>query len=119
MDLEDLLSVQPENEDGSEPGKVSPLKTLEPDLKFYSDSIREVATEIMVEGISQYPIFIAHQHEIKIGEPILDKNELNTEWSINASTLEEFQEAGIVLEDKKARFIKTYKNPNEFMCLFV
>ncbi|MDF3078217.1 MAG: hypothetical protein K0S09_2106 [Sphingobacteriaceae bacterium] len=119
MDLEDLLSVQPENEDGSEPGKVSPLKTLEPDLKFYSDSIREVATEIMVEGISQYPIFIAHQHEMKIGEPILDKNELNTEWSINASTLEEFQEAGIVLEDKKARFIKTYKNPNEFMCLFV
>jgi len=117
MDLQDLLN-QPS--DGSQSAqKESPLKSLEQDLKLYSESIKEVSTEIMVEGISAYPIFVAHQHEVKIGEPILDKNELNTGWSIHASTLEEFVEKGIIHPDKKERFIKQYKNAHDFMCLFV
>jgi hypothetical protein len=73
----------------------------------------------MVEGISACPIFVAHQHEVKIGEPILDRHELNTGWSIHASTLEEFVEKGIIHPDKKERFIKHFKNAHDFMCLFV
>ena len=117
MDIKDLIG-QPEGE-GSQPEKESPLKSLESDLKFYNDSIKEIATEIMVEGLSEYPIFIAHQHVVSIGELILDKDELNTQWSIQASMLEEFIEKGIILKDKKERFVKQYKNPNEHMCLFV
>lgn len=116
MDLQDLLNQQ---NDGQQAQKESPLKSLEGDLKLYSESIKEVSTEIMVEGISAYPIFIAHQHEVKIGEPILDRNELNTGWSIHASTLEEFVEKGIIHPDKKERFIKHFKNAHDFMCLFV
>jgi hypothetical protein len=56
---------------------------------------------------------------VKLGELILDRKDLNTEWSIQASTLEEFVEKGIVHPDKKDRFIKHYKNAYEFMCLFV
>jgi hypothetical protein len=117
MDLQDLLN-QP-NGDSQQAQKESPLKSLEEDLKFYNESIKEVSTEIMVEGISAYPIFVAHQHEVKIGEPILDRNELNTGWSIHASTLEEFVEKGIIHPDKKERFIKHFKNAHDFMCLFV
>lgn len=117
MDLKDLLN-QP-SDDSQSAQKESPLKSLEQDLKLYNESIKEVSTEIMVEGISAYPIFVAHQHEVKIGEPILDKNELNTGWSIHASTLEEFVEKGIIHPDKKDRFIKQYKNAHDFMCLFV
>lgn len=117
MDLKDLMN-QPG--DGGQPApKESPLKSLEEDLKFYNDSIKEVAVEIMVEGISAYPIFIAHQHEVNFGEPILDKNELNTNWTIHAATLEEFVERNIIHPDKQQRFIKQYKNANDFMCLFV
>jgi len=117
MDPEELL-----NENGAEPKKEkkeSPLVSLERDLKFFNESIREVAVEIMVEGLSAHPIFIAHQHEIKLGEVILDRNELNTEWSIHASTLEEFVERGVIKEMLKERFLSTYKNPHDFMCLFV
>lgn len=115
MDPEELL-----NEHSSqEPKKESPLVSLKKDLKLYSESIREVAVEIMVEGLSRYPIFIAHQHEVKLGEPILDRNELNTEWSVHASTLEEFVERGIIKKELQERFIKSYKNPNDFMCMFV
>ncbi len=115
MDPEELL-----NENNKEEiKKESPLLSLEKDLKLYNESIREVAVEIMIEGLSKYPIFIAHQHEVKLGEPILDRNDLHTEWSIHASTLEEFTEKVIIKKELEARFIKTYKNPHDFMCVFV
>ena len=93
MDPEELLNENPNDK------AQSPLLSLETDLKFFSDSIREIAIEIMVEGLSQYPIFIAHQHEVGIGEMILDKNDLNSEWSIQASTLEEFIERGVIKKE--------------------
>jgi hypothetical protein len=114
MDPEELLNDNNE----SEAKKDSPLKSLEADLKIYAESMREVAIEIMVEGISRYPIFIAHQHEVKLGEVILDRIELNTNWTINASTLEEFVEAGVIKPALKERFLKTYKKPEDFMCIF-
>ena len=116
MDPEELLN---EGGAGNQPKKESPLISLERDLKFFYESIREVAVEIMVEGLSNYPIFIAHQHELKLGELILDRNDLNTDWSIHASTLEEFVDKGVIKSALKDRFIKTYKDPYEYMCLFV
>ena len=59
MEPEELLN------ENSGKDKESPLLSLEVDLKFFNESIREVAIEIMVEGLSQYPIFIAHQHELE------------------------------------------------------
>jgi len=117
MELGDLMAAQA-GDDG-QPQKSSPLKSLKVDLDFYSESIRETAVEIMAEGLSAYPIFVAHQHEVSLGELILDKDELGTAWSIQASTLEEFVERGVIKEDRRARFIKNYKKPEDFMCLFV
>ncbi|SEN79918.1 hypothetical protein SAMN05216436_12231 [bacterium A37T11] len=118
MDLQDLF--QPlAGDDEQVPDKESPLKSLKKDLDFYSDSIKEVAIEIMAEGLSSYPIFVAHQHEVALGELILDKHDLGTSWSIQASMMEEFIEKGVIKEEFKDRFIKTYKKPEDFMCLFV
>jgi hypothetical protein len=117
MDIEDLVpQEQPEAEKKK---KESPLVSLEKDLELYADSIKEVAIDIMMEGISTNPIFIAHQHVVSIGELILNRDDLNTNWSIQASTLEEFVEKGIVNPEKKALFLKSYKKPEEFMCVFV
>ena len=116
MEPEELLNEERNNESEK---KDSPLVGLEKDLKFFNESIREVAVEIMVEGLSSYPIFIAHQHELSLGELILDRYDLNTEWSIHASTLEEFVEKGVIKEILKDRFINSYKNPHDFMCVFV
>lgn len=113
MEPEELL-----NENNGK-DKESPLLSLEVDLKLFNESIREVAVEIMVEGLSKYPIFIAHQHEVALGEMILDKDDINSDWSINASTLEEFIERGIIKKELKQRFIDTYKKPEDFMCVFV
>ena len=117
MELKDLLDQENNRENNQE--TESPLKSLEADLKVYSESIKEVAIEIMAEGISLYPIFVAHQHEVKLGEMILDKDELNMNWTIQASTIEEFVERGIIHPEKKDKFIKQFKEPSDFMCLFV
>ncbi len=102
----------------NEKPKESPLKSLETDLLLYADSLKEVADEIIAEGLSKYPIFVAHQHEVSIGEIVIDKNEMATEWNIHASTLEEFLEVSIVKSEKEDFFKQNYKDPEKFMCIF-
>ncbi|HCS19555.1 MAG TPA: hypothetical protein DIW47_03145 [Bacteroidetes bacterium] len=95
------------------------LEHLRGELILMKESIRETAVDIIKEGFSKYPIFIAHQDEIKVGELILDKEDMATVWSISASTMEEFNEKALIPEEKKKFFITQYKNPKEFICLFV
>jgi len=116
MNPEELLNTHGEP---SPPATESPLISLERDLKFFNDSIHEVATEILMEGLSNYPIFIAHQHDLQLGEVILDRHDLNSTWSIHASTLEEFLERGVIKKELRERFVDTYKNPSKFICVFV
>lgn len=119
MESEELMGMASGENSGAKTEKKSPLLSLEKDLTFYAESMKEVAVEIMVEGISSYPIFIAHQHQVNIGELILNKEELNTNWSIQASTLEEFVQKGVIHPDKKEHFLKSYKKPDAHMCVFV
>lgn len=95
------------------------LQSLKGDLILYKASIEEVALEILREGFSEFPIFIAHQIKVPIGEIILDHTELAMGWSISASTLEEFLENKLIEPEKQDLFRKNYKNPKEFMCIFL
>lgn len=118
MEIGDLLFTPEAGGDGQKKAP-SPLVGLKKDLDFYKEAILEVSEAIREEGLSEFPIFLAHQHEVSVGEVILDRNELGTGWTIQASTLEEFVENNLIREDRQDRFKKHYKNPNEFMCLFV
>lgn len=119
MDFSDLLSggAAGANDQGTK--KPSPLQNLKIDLDFYSESIKEISAEMLTEGYTLFPIFVATQHEVSLGEIILDKNELNTNWSVYASSLEEFVDRGVIKEERKAAFEKTFKKAEDFMCLFV
>jgi hypothetical protein len=117
MNPEELLN--PEGSENNSQPKESPLVLLKRELDGYKDTLKQVALDIRVEGLSEQPIFIAHQHEVSIGEIILDRKELGTEWTIQASTLEEFLSRGIIQESKKDVFLYSYKNPDEYACIFV
>lgn len=95
------------------------LNTLRLDLNFYKDSIREVSQDIISEGFSQYPIFIAHQAEVKLGEVILDREELGTNFTIQATTLEDLVDKKVVLSANVARFKAAYKDPEKHCCIFL
>ncbi len=116
MNIEDLMARDAGADDQANP---SPLKSLKLDLDFYKESIKEVSTEMMAEGYTLYPIFIAHQHEVSVGEILLDRNELNTQWTIQVSSLEEFVDRGLIKEERRDHFVKNFKPANDYMCLFV
>jgi hypothetical protein len=94
------------------------LQELNQNLNIYKESIREISEEIIDNQVSKYPVFIASREETNLGKQIIDKEELALEWSINASTLEEFIRRKIVLENKLDAFKKSYKDPRKFLCVF-
>jgi hypothetical protein len=96
------------------------LSTLQSDLRYYNDYIQGLAHEIIDTAVSKYPIFVAHQTAgVGIGKQILSHPSLNTQWSINASVLEEFIKKNIITREKLADFRATYKDPDDYMCVFV
>lgn len=95
------------------------LTQLRGELILMKESIKETALEVIAEGYSNYPIFIAHQEEVKIGEVILDKADMATVWSISASTYEEFEEKKLLSPEGAKLFKEQFKDPKQFICLFV
>ncbi len=95
------------------------LNSLQLDFNLFKDSLKEVSDDMISEEFTQYPIFVAHQSEVKIGEIILDREELQSNFTFQASTFEEFVERKIIETQNKQRFIKAYKNPAEFCCIFL
>jgi len=69
--------------------------------------------------VSQFPIFVVAKQPIALGINIIDREKANSNWSINVSSLEEFVSKQLVFENKMEEFKTTYKDPAEFLCLFV
>lgn len=95
------------------------LDSLEKDIEFYKDAIKETATDIIKNGISKYPVFVVHELEVSLGEMILDKDDFGRRWSVNATVLEELVEKNVIQKDKKDKFIEIYKDPKKFICIFL
>ncbi len=98
--------------------KVS-LELLKDDLEFYNNMLKEVSDDILKEGFSEYPVFIAHQDEIKIGDLLLEASEYNRSYNISATVLEDLLEKGVIEQHKSDEFKKAYKNPKENMCILL
>jgi hypothetical protein len=95
------------------------IQQLKSDLRIYSEMLKEVSIDIIREGFSQYPIFIASDEAVKMGELILDKEDYAAVYSIYATTLEELVEKNIIQSERKASFITSYKNPKLHMCVLL
>ena len=92
---------------------------LEKQLKPYIKMMTQAADTIIDQEVSKYPIMVAHQQELAIGIPLINREENNVIWSIHASTLEEFVSKQIVFEDKVDDFIANYKSQEDYLCLFI
>jgi len=95
------------------------LDSLKEDIEFYNDSILEIASEILNNSISEYPIFVAHQHDVELGNVILDKSDFNRTWTINATIVEELLEKKIISNNKFESFKGIYKDPRKHICVFL
>lgn len=96
-------------------------QSLQRDLEACRNYIRQIATGMIKGEVTRYPIFVATrgENEIDMGLPIVNRADFDISWNFNASHLEEFVAKGIVLKEKAHEFIQVYKNPTEFICVFV
>lgn len=94
------------------------FKQLEKELKGYKTLLAQAADVIMDQDVSKFPIFVIHQNIVDIGINIVDKEVANGNWSINASTLEEFVTKQIIAEEKVEDFQSLYRSHHDDLCLF-
>lgn len=95
------------------------LGTVSQDFIKVADYIKEASYQIRKRRFSDFPIFIICKTEIPLGQLLYKKDEVGTNWNYFATYLDEFVQRKIIVKEKVDEFKKTYKNPDEFCCLFV
>ena len=105
--------------DSNQVNTTEKILLIKEQLELFSSIVKEAGNKIKDEGISNYPIFVAHQDEANIGIPLIKKNDSGGIWSINASTLEEFYTKKLIKEDKLEDFKNLYRNHKYDICYFV
>ncbi len=92
---------------------------MEEELNEQRPIMSKAADAILDQDVSSYPIFVIHQYQVDIGLPIIEKKDGGSNWSVNATTLEELATKNIVEMSKVEDFKEVYKDPKMFLCLFV
>lgn len=95
------------------------FQQIQEELSPYNQILGQAADTIIEQNVSSYPIFVVHQLEVEIGVPLIDREKVEGNWSINASSLEEFATKNLVEAEKLDNFKEVYKNPNTHLCLFL
>ena len=95
------------------------LGTITKDFVIIADTLKEAAYQLKVRKISDYPIFVISKESNSIGQLLIGKDEAGLKWDVNFSFLEDFISRMLVKEDRIDAFKQTFKDPEEFCCLFV
>ena len=95
------------------------LLVIENEMKLYNKLLSTASDKIITSAASEYPIFVVSKQPISLGIQLIDREKVNSNWSINASSLEEFIGKQLVFEARAEEFKRTYKDPKMFICLFV
>ena len=95
------------------------FQQIQEELSPYKKILGQAADTIVEQNVSSYPIFVAHQLEIEIGIPLINREEVEGNWSINASSLEEFVTKNLIEGEKLDNFKEVYKKPETHLCLFL
>jgi len=94
------------------------LGTISMDFVKVADTLREASYQIRKAGFDN-PIFPICKDRQPIGQLLIEKERLGLEWNYYASFLDEFRQRELVGADRADAFLETYKDPEEFCCLFV
>ena len=95
------------------------LRLLQADLQLVKEALKEVSADMIREGFTNYPVFLASPETLRIGEPLFHKEEYDIHFNINASTLEVFAEKGLINPERVEAFKTSYKDPAHFMCFLL
>lgn len=95
------------------------LGTITADFVKVADTLKEASYQVRSRKFSDFPIFPISKTENPIGQQLIDKNQMGLDWHYNITYLDEFLQRLLIEEDRVEEFKKSYKDPDEFCCLFV
>ncbi|MGB3181727.1 MAG: hypothetical protein WBB45_10075 [Cyclobacteriaceae bacterium] len=95
------------------------LGTITQDFAVVSNILRESAYQVKKRGFSDYPIFPVSKTPLPIGQLLLARDELALEWNYYITYLDEFVQRELIDGERIEEFQDTFKDPDEFCCLFV
>jgi len=94
------------------------LGTISEDFVKISETLKEASYRLRTAGFS-FPIFPISKEQIAVGQLLIHQGQGSLAWNYYVSFLDEFTQRGIVDKDKEDAFRDSYKDPDEFCCLFV
>lgn len=95
------------------------LGTITNDFVKICDTLKEASYQVRSRKFSDYPIFPISKTEQPIGQLLLGNHEMNIDWNYYITYLDEFVQRKLIDEKALEEFYKSYKDPDEFCCLFV
>jgi hypothetical protein len=98
------------------------LYELKKGLTSYMPLLGKMADEVVGQGVSVYPIFVAFkgQQEVGLGLPVIQAEEGRLfDWTIHISTLEELASRQVIGMEKVDNFRIIYKDAAEQLCFLV
>ncbi|WP_143960333.1 hypothetical protein [Litoribacter populi] len=95
------------------------LGTITKDFVKISDILKEASYQVRSRKFSKYPIFPISKTDQPIGQLFLGKDEKDLDWNYYITYLDEFIQRKLISEENLEEFYQSYKDPDEFCCLFV
>lgn len=84
-----------------------------------SDQLKEASYQIRKRGFSDYPVFIlSNSANVEIGALLFAATELTNRYTYRASMMQEFVDRKLIGEESEEAFKESYKDPEEYCCLF-
>ncbi len=99
--------------------KEDQLNQLKKALDPYLPVLGKATDAILDQEVSDYPIFILTNEIANIGIPLVDELKTMEDWSINASSLEEFSTKQVIQSGRVEDFRSIYKDAKDNFCLFI
>jgi hypothetical protein len=95
------------------------LESIRNDVALIGEDLKVIANQVIDEGISEYPLFIASQELLDLGRPIFDPETAGLNWIFRATILEDFVNRNIISQSKVADFQRTMGDPRKNACIVV
>ncbi|MCB9231109.1 MAG: hypothetical protein H6581_05580 [Bacteroidia bacterium] len=104
----------------SDSKNISPiLRSLREDMQVIGPFLRDFSRQVILDGISEYPVYVASFEPPVLGKPFFDRMTHKLNWYYNASILEEFVNKKVVNRDKVDEFMDTFGDPEERACILI
>ena len=95
------------------------LLILRDEIDVLKGLLEEIVTAVMMAGVSNYPIFIAHKGEtMDLGRPLAEDRE-GMDWQFRISHLEEMVHKGVIVREHVDAFRERYKSADQHYTFLV